>query len=201
MGDERGRNPIIYMTWPINRAATCQGFHFTVGSEIGGATSGCTWDSTFLNTQDASKTLLAAAVHSPFLGHRSLRFFFSFFAAPCCDFSAGCSAALRSGFVPLNGAVVDGRLWKDHVQSACLRMACATSREIIYMFVEVPDWNAPCTNMMFIISIRIVLHQPFSVGSNFPHVLEISIWIGFYSPVLLFETHIFVKGLGPSLMV
>lgn len=128
-------------------------------------------------------------------------FFFFFFAAPCCDFSAGCSAALRSGFVPLKWAVVDGRLWKDHVQSACLRMACATSREIIYMFVEVPDWNAPCTNMMFIISIRIVLHQPFSVGSNFPHVLEISIWIGFYSPVLLFETHIFVKGLGPSLMV
>ena len=198
MGDERGRNSIIYMTWPINRAATCQGFHCTFGSEIGGATSGCTWDSTFLNTQDASKMLLAAAVHSPFLGHRSLRFFF---AAPCCDFSAGCSAALRSGFVPLNGAVVDGCLWKDHVQSACLRMACATSREIIYMFVEVPDWNAPRTNMMLIISIPMLLHQPFSVGSNFPHVLEISIWIGFYSPVLLFETHIFVKGLGPSLMV
>ena len=76
LGDERGRNSIIYMTWPINRAATCQGFHFTFGSEIGGATSGCTWDSTFLNTQDASKMLLAAAVHSPFLGHRSLRFFF-----------------------------------------------------------------------------------------------------------------------------
>ena len=68
--------------------------------------------------------------------------FFFFFAAPCCDLSAGCSAALRSGFVPLNGAVVDGRLWKDHVQSVCLRMACATSREIINMFVEVPDWNA-----------------------------------------------------------
>ena len=183
MGDERGRNPIINMTWPINRAATCQGFHFTVGSEIGGATSGCTWDSTFLNTQDASKALLAAAVHSPFLGHRSLRFF-SFFAAPCCDFSAGCSAALRSGFVLLNGAVVDGRLWKDHVQSVCLRMAWATSREIINMFVEVPDWNAPRTNMMFIISIPIVLHKPFSVGSNFPHFLEISTWIGFYSPVL-----------------
>ena len=98
---------------------------------------------------------------------------FFFFAAPCCDFSAGCSAALRSGFVPLNGAVVDGCLWKDHVQSACLRIACATSREIIYMFVEVPDWNAPRTNMMLIISIPMLLHQPFSVGSNFPHVLEI----------------------------
>ena len=86
--------------WPINRATTRQGFHLNFG-EIGGASAGYIWGST-LDIQGTSKTLLRCSLQPftvPFWAIVCCVFFF--FASPCCDFSAGCSAVLRAGFAGL----------------------------------------------------------------------------------------------------